>query len=176
MSEHCNPYLLLPFQAISQNVPLVKVEGLKGPGIAIFLALLNKRFKKNILFITPTPNEAESFLSDLRFFSKDQQIYLYPTREILPYEELEPDPLLISQRIRGLQSLLYQESVVVVASVRAIMDKIMPKQTLGKATGYYGVGESVPRQKIVRELLEGGYQSVPLVEERGAFIGRGGDT
>lgn len=174
MSDYNNPYLLPPIQALEKSLPFIKVEGLKGPGVAIFLALLNKRIKKNFLFITPTPNEAERFLSDLQLFSHNKHIYLYPTREILPYEELEPDPLLISQRIRSLQALLYQDGIVVISSVRAIMDRIIPKQALGKATGYYGVGESVPRDKIVRELLEGGYKSVPLVEERGEFSVRGG--
>ena len=49
----------------------------------------------------------------------------------------------------------------------------MMAELLGKATGYYGVGESVPREKIVRELLEGGYRSVPLVEDQGEFSVRG---
>ena len=173
MYELNSPYLFPPFQALVHQEPLVKVEGLKGPGVAVFLALLNRKLNKNLLFITPTPHEAERFLSDIRFFARDHHVYFYPTREILPYEELEPDPLLTSQRIRGLQALLYQEGVILVSSVRAIMDRILPKQAMGKATGFYGVGESVRREKIVRELVEGGYRSVPLVEERGDFSVRG---
>jgi len=172
MSDTHSPYPFPPFMALEQGAPLVKVEGLKGPGAAILLALLRTRVSKNILCIAPTPGEAERFLADLRFFSPDNVLH-YPTREILPYEELEPDPLLRAQRIRGLQALLAQEGVILVTSVRAIMDRVLPRHDLGNATGYYGVGESASREKIVRELLEGGYRSVPLVEEPGEMSVRG---
>ena len=99
MSSQDTPYLLPVIQAIQKKVSKTRVEGLKGPGECILLSLVKSRIKKNCLFITPTPNEAERSFADLRFFSSNDPAYLYPTREILPYEELEPDPLLISQRI-----------------------------------------------------------------------------
>ncbi|MGA1797009.1 MAG: transcription-repair coupling factor [bacterium] len=172
MSDMYHPYPFPPFKALEQGAPLVKVEGLKGPGAALLLALLHARVSKNILCIAPTPSEAERFLADLRFFSP-HNVFHYPTREILPYEELEPDPLLKAQRIRGLQTLLSREGVILVTCVRAIMDRVLPRQALGHASGYYGVGEPAPREKIVRELLEGGYRSVPLVEEPGEMSVRG---
>ncbi|MBN2373944.1 transcription-repair coupling factor [bacterium] len=173
MYKNNTSYLSPAVQAIAGGVSNAKVDGLRGPGAAVFMALLKKRIKKNFLVITPAPGDAETFLSDLRFFYNDFPIYLYPTREILPYEELDPDPLLTSQRIGALHALLYREDTIVVTSTRAVMDRVLPRQALGKGTGYYGIGETVSRERIVRQLLEGGYRSVPLVEEHGEFSVRG---
>ena len=107
MSRQKIPYLTQVIDAIRKDTPEVTIEGLRGPGECLFLSLVNLEIGKNCLFIIPTPSEAEVYYSDLAFFSPDRPVYLYPTREILPYEELEPDPLLISQRIRGLQALVY---------------------------------------------------------------------
>ncbi|MGA1825523.1 MAG: transcription-repair coupling factor [bacterium] len=166
-------YLTPVLQAIEQKNDRVFIEGLKEGAQDLLISHLRLQLSQNILIIVPTQREVEQTVSNLCFFAPTYKIYPYPTREILPYEELSPDPEIISQRICCLQGLLYEKNLIIVACVRAIMDKLIPRSILGQCTGYYGISESIDREELISDLLTWGYERCDLVYEKGQFSVRG---
>ncbi|MGA1868749.1 MAG: transcription-repair coupling factor [bacterium] len=166
-------YLTPVLWAIEQKCTRIIVEGLKDWVQDLLLCHLRSKLQHNFLIIVPTQREVEQTVSNLNLLAPDYTVYPYPTREILPYEELSPDPEIISQRMSCLQGLLYQKGLIIVAGIRAAMDKLMPRSILGRCTGYYEVSESINREELISDLQGWGYERADLVCEKGQFSVRG---
>jgi transcription-repair coupling factor (superfamily II helicase) len=63
---------------------------------------------------------------------------------------------------------------MLVAPAAALQQKLPPPERLQEALVYVVAGETLAREVFVQNLLEGGYERRPVVEERGEFSVRGG--
>ena len=153
----------------------IGLTGLKGSSKAYLLSLWRERIRKPLLIIVPLPRDAEILLEDLRFFQNetDDSLYLFPPWETLPYDDIPPHPEIIRERVKALFSLLRDEAGMIIAPIRALMQKVLPPQDLSESTLSLAVGEEVERDQWVQFLQKGGYTSVRIVEEPGDFSLRG---
>ena len=78
------------------------------------------------------------------------------------------------QRLDTLYRLLDGACRVVVTTLAAASQRVLPRQFLGDCSHYLVAGEEVARDKLLAGLIRLGYQNVPLVEDRGTFAVRGG--
>ena len=131
--------------------------------------------KGPFLFIVPELRTAETLLEDLQFFQKEagQKTLLFPEYETLPYDDLPPHPEIVRERVNVLFSLLRNEEVMVVASVKALMQRVLPPSDLKDSVFSLSVGEEVERDRLVEFLGQGGYVPATIVEERGDYSVRG---
>jgi transcription-repair coupling factor (superfamily II helicase) len=153
----------------------IGLTGLVGSSKACLLSYWRERITGPLLIIVPRLRNAESLLEDLRFFQKESNdlSFLFPEWETLPYDEIPPHPGIVRERVRCLFSLLRGEEVVIVSSVKALMQKVLSPHDLRGSLFSLFVGEEVNREHLVNFLQEGGYTSVRIVEERGDFSLRG---
>ena len=151
------------------------LTGLKGSSKAHVLSHWQEEFKGPLLILVPNLAAAESLVEDLQFFQRDTQasILLFPPWETLPYDEIPPHPEIVRERVMALFALARGEKIVLVAPVRAMMQKVLPPLSLNEFTLPLIVGEEVDRDKLIHFLSRGGYTSVKKVEERGDFSLRG---
>src|SRR5512143_3392149 len=63
---------------------------------------------------------------------------------------------------------------LVVTTIAAVSQRLLPRRTLGEVSQYLVACEEVERDNLLKILLNLGYSSVPLVEDRGTFAVRGG--
>lgn len=128
-----------------------------------------------MLIIVPHLRDGESLLEDLRFFGKEvnDTCHLFPEWETLPYDQIPPHPEIMRERVRSLFSLLRGEEVVIVSSIRALMQKVLSPSELRDFSFSLSVGEEVNRERFIHSLQEAGYGSARIVEERGDFCVRG---
>lgn len=117
----------------------------------------------------------KSLLEDLRFFLKETNdiAFLFPQWETLPYDEIPPHPEIVKGRVKCLFSLLRGEEVMIISSIKALMQKVLSPLDLEKSIFPLSVGEEIDRDKLVHFLHGGGYSSARVVEERGDFSVRG---
>ncbi len=156
----------------------ISLGGLWGSARAFVLAALHVP----LLVISSTPSEAEALADDLEFFCRLMQgeessssgVALFPAWEVLPYEPLSPSPEIVAERINTLHRLLYGERLIVVTTIAAVMQLLIPKASLDQASDLIGVGESIGRDQVIQRLLQGGYRLVDMVEDRGEYSLRGG--
>ncbi len=148
---------------------------LAGSSKAYFLSLWKERVRGPLLVIVPHLRDGEILLEDLRFFMKDSGVpsLLFPPWETLPYDEIPPHPEIVRERIRVLFSLLNGEEAVIVSSIKALMQKVLPPEDLRESVFSLSVGDEIDRDLLVSSLQKKGYTPTRIVEEKGEFSVRG---
>jgi transcription-repair coupling factor (superfamily II helicase) len=159
--------------------------GLHGSTGALALTLLThiraagSPERRSWLIVAPTNEAAERLYDDLRFFhhlfnvSADRLVF-FPKWETLPYESTAPHVELIARRMRALQQLRDGERTVLVTSVPAVIQRVLPLEVFNSATFPLTPSASLEREPLVSGLLRLGYQRSTVVEIPGQFSIRGG--
>ena len=159
-----------------------RIHGLKGSSRAYLLSLLAERTKRPTLLVAPTTKEAEVLYQDLAFFLGEEEalspiekrLHIFPSWDVLPFETLSPHLELVAARLEGLYHLIEGRAPILVSTPAALLQRVIPKDDLKKSYRYLVVGEEISREHLLEHLIGWGFQSVPLVEERGDLSVRGG--
>lgn len=159
-----------------------RIYGLRGGARGYFLSLVAERIRQPLLVISPTTREAENLFFDLAFFLGEEKtlsplqkrLHLFPSWEILPFEQLSPHPDNVAARLEGLYHLVEGLSPILISTPAALMQRILPKETFQQSYRYLVAGAEIGREDFLDHLVGWGFQNVPLVEERGDFSVRGG--
>ncbi len=159
--------------------------GVHGPTGALALTLLAQSGriespeKRSWLIVTATNEAAERLYDDLCFFHQlfgipADQLVFFPKWETLPYESTAPNVELIARRMRTLQQLRLGDRTVLVTSVPAVIQRVIPVDVFHSATFQLKPAASMEREPLVSGLLRLGYQRSTVVEIPGQFSIRGG--
>ncbi len=159
-----------------------RIQGLQGGAHAFVLSLLAERMQRPMLIVVAGAREAENLYDDLHFFlgavpSADplrSRLHLFPSWEVLPFENLSPHPENIAGRLEGLYKLVEEPAPILIATPAALMQRVLPKEALKRSYLYLVAGQDLTRDMLLEHLVQWGFQNVPLVEERGDFSVRGG--
>ncbi|NOR04897.1 MAG: transcription-repair coupling factor [Deltaproteobacteria bacterium] len=161
-------------ESLAKPESVLTLTGLLGTSSAWLIARLLKSVNHPILWITPLQKEAEQVASDLSFFS-DFPVLLYPCHDSLPFVPLLPSTETISQRISTLYRLSTEDGpAVVVAPAQALVELTVPPEILLNHVEYLQKGEEVDREKLLKWLIDSGYEHCAIVQSRGEFSIRGG--
>jgi transcription-repair coupling factor (superfamily II helicase) len=151
-----------------------EVLGLVGSGGAFLLAKLLAESEETLLVLAPDQKQAAQFAADLDFYhGRRDEVFVFPHWEVRPYEALSPHPEVEASRLAALAALHEGRARAVVVPVRALLQRVIPRQALSGLCERLVAEEEYPRRALLARLLELGYASVPLVEDRGAFSARG---
>ncbi|WP_447600600.1 transcription-repair coupling factor [Nitrospira sp. Nam80] len=131
------------------------------------------------LILTGTNESAERLYDDLRFFHQlfgipAHQLVFFPKWETLPYESTAPNVELIARRMRTLHQLCHGGRTLLVTSVPAVIQRVIPVDIFSSATFQLRSAASMEREALVSGLLRLGYQRSTVVEIPGQFSIRGG--
>ena len=159
-----------------------RIQGLQGGARAFVISLAAHRLNRPIVVICASAREAEHLYEDLNFFLGEERsgaplqkrVHLFPSWEVLPFENLSPHPENIAGRLEGLYKLVEEPAPVLIATPAALMQKVIPKESLKRSYLYLVAGQELSREALLEHLVAWGFQNVPLVEERGDFSIRGG--
>ncbi|MBW2197038.1 MAG: hypothetical protein JRF58_04075 [Deltaproteobacteria bacterium] len=166
----------ISYGCISDIIPdryrSIECTGVFGSEKAYLISRLFTEHPAPIVVIAPSEKEAETFLEDLRFFSeklRPPMIY-FPAYNILPFKYLSYHNETAAKRIRSLYRLIVGDvPQIVVTSVSAILQKIIPRKQLCDYAELVMAGEDIDRDALVKKLLSGGYLRSAIVEEPGDF-------
>ncbi|MDH3343827.1 MAG: transcription-repair coupling factor, partial [Desulfobacteraceae bacterium] len=171
----------ISYGCISDIIPdrdrSIECTGVSGSEKAYLVSRLYTQHPSPVVVIAPSEKEAETHLEDLRFFSeklRPAMIY-FPAYNILPFKYLSYHNETAAKRIRSLYQLVVGDvPQIVVTTVSAVLQKIIPRQQLCDYAELVMVGEDIDRDALVKKLLSGGYVRSAIVEEPGDFCIRGG--
>jgi transcription-repair coupling factor (superfamily II helicase) len=153
-----------------------EILGLNGSSDAWFTAELLARSEndKCLLVLAPGQAEAERFYRDLSFYhGRQADILFFPHWETEPYAPLSPHPEIEATRLATLAALAKGQGKAVVTTVKALLQKMLPRVVLDSLSLELEVGNEISREALLRGLSSLGYQRVTLVEDRGSFAVRG---
>ncbi len=131
------------------------------------------------LVIAATEEEAERLYQDLELFHQllgfdQERLALFPKWETLPYESTPPHVDLVARRMRTLHRLRGQSGTILVASVPALLQRLLPRDVFEHACLEFAARATVERETLTSGLLRLGYRRVSVVEIPGEFSIRGG--
>ena len=163
----------------------ILLSGLKDSARSFFIAALvsKEELKKPYLIITDSQENALKVYQDLSTIlnkpqNKEENIFLFPSFDVLPYEDISSDPQIIQQRINILKHLSTNDQdkkrIILIADIKAILPKLASPQKFKKTSWKLKVGDVLKKEDFLKILLDQNYRSVEIVEEKGEFSSRGG--
>jgi transcription-repair coupling factor (superfamily II helicase) len=155
----------------------VDCTGVSGSERAYLVSRVYKTLGQPVLVIVATPKEGEKFLEDLHFFLGPDRPYtaFFPSYNILPYTSLSYHAETAAKRMGILYQLMESKtSPIVVTTVGALLQKLVPRQEIRDYAELVMAGEEMDRDLLVEKLNAGGYTRSTIVEEPGDYCIRGG--
>lgn len=138
---------------------------------AHLISELSDVHKWNIV-VTSDEQHARELTEDLRAFLPD--VIYYPARDLLFYNSDIHGNLITKERIRVLKLLAEADGGTVVTTVDALMDHVLPFETLMDHALTIKVGAEVDVNELLVGLVSLGYEKVSQVDGSGQFSLRGG--
>ncbi len=155
----------------------LRVRGLRGSAPAFAVAAALPRLDGPLLWITADEDGARHAADELRVFAGElgggREVLHYPASDVEPYGGLSPHAEVTRRRIAILARLHDGRPDVVVASVAALLRRVIPRAALGGAQELLATGEEVDRDALVAALVAWGYLSTDRTEDAGCFSVRG---
>ncbi len=160
------------------------LTGLFGSGSAFLLTLLARALSTpapshSFVAVAGNAESAELLHDDLCFFhallgKPTDHVTLFPAWEMLPYEPTAPQVDLVAQRMRTLFRLTEGHPTILVTSVQAVIQKIMPRTLFRETSIPLRVSHNISRDDLLARLLRLGYRQASVVEIPGEYSVRGG--
>ncbi len=159
-------------EQINRGASNFNVRGLSGSARSFLTALLSARMEKTQLVVCPEEREAAAYASDLALFLGKDNVIHYPSLDFLTVDMFA---LQKEEELARLEALAFMQinTGVVVISMAALMQKVMPFAEFNQYLQIIAVGDTINRDDFCTHLQSGGYKRVSLVEERGEFSIRG---
>ncbi|MEN8040936.1 MAG: transcription-repair coupling factor [Actinomycetota bacterium] len=139
------------------------------PARAYVAAATAKRLGKPVLVVVAGEREAEDLVEDVAIFTDD--VLQLPAWETLPFEHVSPNIVTMAARVEARHRLTLDEPLVVVGSVRAVIQRLSPTPT---APLVLTRGEFHDFSDLVARFVNIGYTRVDRAEARGDVAVRGG--
>jgi transcription-repair coupling factor (superfamily II helicase) len=167
------------FRALAASLPRAGeralASGLAGSSVMVMLAALHRVRPERIwLLVAGGPEDADQAASDLEALLGEAEVFLYPQRESLPYEEGEPHLEIGGARVEALEALLSGRARLMVTTARAMQELSPAVDGLRDLRLEIKAGDTVRLPELSGRLEEMGFERVATVEEVGQFALRGG--
>ena len=162
---------------LSERDRSIDCIGFSGSEKAYLISRVYLKLRSSILVIVSSAKEGERLMEDLVFFTGNPEtpILFFPPYNILPFKFLSYHSETAGHRISVLYRLL-ESGVpsIVMTTVDALLQKIIPKQEINRYAELVIAGEEIDRDHLIAKLIAGGYTKTAIVEEPGDFSVRGG--
>src|SRR5690242_13553684 len=150
----------------------VRTQGLQGAARGHALARLTRTLQAPLVCIATDEEAADALANDLAFFlggkgtPLEPRVLRLPADEVLPYDELSPDPDAVADRLGALFHLSQGTRFpALVLSLRGLLRKVLPPTVMKELSELVSVGQDFDRDALARKLANMGYHNSPLVED-----------
>ena len=146
------------------------VSGLSDVYKAQLIGATKEKLKNTCLIITYNEIQAKKIYDDVKQFEKNT--FIFNKKDIVTYDyEVESYDNLY-ERIKVLNEL--NKKCIVITTIEAAMQKMIPKEVLYKNKIRLKVGDTIDTEELKEKLISMGYERTELTEGNGQFCIRGG--
>ena len=167
-SKKFNSYL----EDIKNKKSPVMLTGLTDVSKTYFSYGTSEYINNNICIITYNEIQAKRLVKDISYFNEN--VVLLPKREIVTYDYVAESKDLPYERIEALNKIYEGKAKVIVTTIEALMQRIVPKNVLYKNLIKFNIGKTYNLEEIKKTLVSLGYIRCDLIEAKGQFSIRGG--
>ena len=157
---------------INNKITPIMLSGLTDAGKVHFAYATRFYTEKPICIITYNEMQAKKIIKDLNLY--EENVYYFPKREVLNFDYLAESKENIYNRIECLNNIYNKNAKIIVTTIEAIEQPIIPKEFLYKNVLNLKVSESFNLNELKEKLIYLGYERYDLVESKGQFSVRGG--
>ncbi len=150
----------------------VEISGISDSAKSYVVSAMYNEVDKPFLILSYSDMEARNIYEDLLFHYDN--VEYFPNKEVVFYNIDAISGDLRWRRINVLKNVLSKKNNIVVASIEAVMSKYTPIDTFKGYIKKVSIGDIVDAKKTSMWLIEGGYERVVTVENKGQFSIRGG--
>ena len=150
----------------------ISLSGLSDMGKIQTIAALNNGLNKNICVITYNQIQAKRLLKDMAYFTSKTAIF--PKKELVTYDYIAESKELPYERIEVLNNIRSNKTNIVILTIEALMQDMIPKDVLYKNAIKVKVGDTLKIDYLKQKLVNLGYERKDLIDGRGQFSIRGG--
>jgi len=172
-----------------KEIAAVLKSTVKGPGAGLprsartpVLAAIRTEFQYPVLLLTDKTDRALVLEDEWDFWYPEQSLAFFPEPDPLFYEKVAWTRKTRRDRLKILSQLAAQMAPgvepknppLIIAPVRAVMTRTLPRRDFLKASRKIKVGDQVPPRILAAEWVSGGYEHSPIVTSPGQYTQRGG--
>lgn len=136
-----------------------------------FLLYIFFKYKKNILLVLPTLNEATEKYNDLKSYTDD--VYLFPEDDFITKSAIAVSPELLYMRINLLNKIKDDKQKIVIVHLNSFIKKLPNIEKYQNQKIILKTGQSVDRKKLIEKLIDNGYKKESIVYNTADFSVRG---
>lgn len=156
-----------------QNKEILEWNGFVGSSANFLLTSLQSN-NRTLLYIAKDFEKAASVASDFEHLGASN-VYLFPPTRNKPYDhEKVVDMSVMVQRSEVLEILHKKSSSMIIASVDAITEKLVPASQFYRSSIHLKKGDKYPPSELSETLAGQGYQATRFVDAPGEYAIRGG--
>ena len=132
---------------------------------------LSDGFANKIIAVS-SETKAKQIYEEYKFL--DQDVYLYPAKDLLFYQADLRGKYLIKQRMEVFQAMLEKKGITVVTTFDGFMDALIPLEEMKKRILSVKTGDVVDFEELKKDMVRLGYDREEQIEGPGQFAVRGG--
>ena len=160
----------------------IRISGLGGSAISYILAAAAKNISRPVCIISASRERAEQIFDDLDFFGVYHSFH-FPTWEILPYDQEEPHTEIASRQLDSYEALVMIKNgskfskgaaPIITAPLEAFLQKLLSPEFYKQRSLVVEWGKEIDTEALAKQLVDAGYERLPVVKSRGEFSIRGG--
>ena len=124
------------------------------------------------LLVVKDEATGKRFVRDIHAFS--EQAWYYPAKDFLFYQADTQGTLITRQRVEVLKHIMEDDGGVVVASIDALMDRVLGRENFSESVLTVEPGMTMEMEALSTKLSRLGYERVVEVDAMGEYSSRGG--
>ena len=156
---------------VKKGVNPIMLSGLTDVG-KIHMAYSTKFYtEKPICIITYNEMQAKKIKKDFAFF--EDNVKFFPKRDVASFDYIVESKDVLHERISNLNDIMEGNAPIIITTIEAVMQKMIPKKDLYKNLITLKVGEEISIEKVKEILVSLGYERYDIIEGKGQFSIRG---
>ena len=155
----------------SGTMPIM-LSGLTDSGKVHFAYSTYFYSEKPICIVTYNELQAKKILKNLEYFT--DQVDYFPKKEITDFDYLAESKDITYSRIACLNNIYNKKAKIIVTTIEAVSQKIIPQEVLYKEILKLKTGETINIETIKQRLIDLGYERQEIAENKSEFSVRGG--
>ena len=157
---------------VKNNTNPIMLSGLTDSGKVHFAYSTRFYAEKPICIITYNELQAKKIIKNLEYFTND--LSFFPKKEIMAYDYLAESKDTTYNRIACLNGIHNKTAKIIVTTIEAVSQKLIPEEVLYKNILELKVGETINLEEIKQKLVSLGYERTEVAQSKSEFSIRGG--
>ena len=129
-------------------------------------------WKKSVVIVTPTLNEANQLYKDLQYYLKES-VYIFPDDDFLTKKAIASSPELMYMRMKFLNNIDSTDNKILICHTSSFLKKFPAKNSFEEKAINLKVSKTIDRDDLIEKLTNIGYKRESLVTNTGEFSVRG---